>query len=164
LRETARLGPAASPAERTDVSELSGSFTIRSAVVESRDLRLISPQVQLTGGGAILLSRGAVNLAGEATFASAMPRRGNDLVPIRITGGWSDPTVTIDRADFPHQSAGESRRARPMPLIPGLTQQDVAAVPPAGEDAIAVPTDPLPTVQTPSMGMGPRFVPRYLGR
>ena len=85
---------AAAAGEKTDFSELSGSFVIRDGVAHNDDLLAKSPFLRLTGAGEINIAQGSLNyLARAAVVATSGGQGGKELgdlkgltVPVRASG------------------------------------------------------------------------------
>jgi AsmA protein len=99
----ARVGELApSPTDKTRFSELAATFAITNGIAESRDMRMSSQAVQVTGAGRIDLVqrltdytlRPKLTLPTTAGRTAAAPA--SIEVPIRIHGPWDHPTYTPD--------------------------------------------------------------------
>jgi len=94
----------ASKQEKTDFSELSASFAIRSGVAHNDDLSLKSPFLRVSGAGDINLGSDSIDyLAKAAVVASASGQGGQDLaslkgltVPVRLSGPYDALKYRID--------------------------------------------------------------------
>ena len=100
LRQDARR--AAQPAEKTDFSEMSASFTLQDGVARNDDLVLKSPFLRVGGDGHVDVGRGRIDYTVRATVAdTSKGQDGADLallkgltVPVRLDGpldaiGWT---------------------------------------------------------------------------
>lgn len=98
--DLSKLGGA--PSEKTDFSELSGSFTIEQGMLKNEDLAMKGPLVRMNGNG-------VVNLPGESIDYTLLPKvvaslRGqggdSDLkglqIPMRVKGPWAKPKISPD--------------------------------------------------------------------
>jgi len=92
-----------SASEKTEFTELAASFAVSSGIAQTKDLRLVSPQVRVTGAGNVMLPPRQLDVVVRTRLAAASPAGqggGPDLsgidVPVRIHGAWEKPTVTPD--------------------------------------------------------------------
>jgi AsmA protein len=84
----------ASQTEKTDFSELTGSFVIANGVARNNDLDMKSPFLRLGGDGALDIGRGQIDYTARATVASTTKGQdGADLaalkgltIPVHLTG------------------------------------------------------------------------------
>ena len=132
-----------STSERTDFSELKGSFTIRDGILQNRDLALKAPLLRATGAGSIDLVHGTLDYTTRATLAATSKGQGGKeaselrgfTVPVRFTGPLSAPQYTIDFAGMAMDAARaevESRMREALEKKLGGTR-DAASAPPAGQ-------------------------------
>jgi AsmA protein len=89
-----------SPDERTPFSELSSTFTITHGIAANKDLKLVSPHVQLNGEGTLDLGRRQIDYTvrtkiGGTPDPEATIKVGSLEVPIAITGPWDKPVFGI---------------------------------------------------------------------
>lgn len=102
-----------SATEKTDFSELKGTFTIRDGVLQNRDLALKAPLLRAAGAGNVDLAHGTLDYTTRATLAATSKGQGgkdaNELrgftVPVRFTGPLSAPQYTIDFAGMAMDAA-----------------------------------------------------------
>ncbi|MBI2510120.1 MAG: AsmA family protein [Betaproteobacteria bacterium] len=95
---------AANQAEKTDFSELSGTFQIRNGVARNHDLQGKSPALRLAGEGEIDIGQELLNyLIKASVVATSRGQGGRDLadlggitVPVRVTGSFARPSYNID--------------------------------------------------------------------
>ncbi len=95
---------AASQTEKTDFSELTGTFNIKNGVAHNNDLAGKSPLLRLGGDGDIDLGNENLNYLVKATVvATAAGQGGRELaelkgltVPVKLTGPFSAPQYQID--------------------------------------------------------------------
>jgi AsmA protein len=84
-----------SPAEKTDFSELSASFSVVNGVAQNQDLSLVSPLLRVTGTGAVQLPGRTVDYTVKPKIVASLEgQQGaqalNGLeIPVRISGPWS---------------------------------------------------------------------------
>lgn len=90
--------------EKTDFSELKGTFTIRNGVARNSDLTMKSPVLRVTGEGDIDIGNERIDyLVKPTAVPTTKGQGGHDLaelsgvtVPVKITGPFKDPQYTID--------------------------------------------------------------------
>lgn len=93
-----------SPSERTDFSELTGSFVITNGIAENSDMLLQSPLLRATGAGTVDLPRRSLDYIVRPKVVASLAGQGGaqDLkgleVPLRITGPLDDPVIQPDVA------------------------------------------------------------------
>jgi AsmA protein len=91
-----------SPAEKTDFSELTGSFLITNGVAKNDDLRLASPLLRASGAGIVDLNQRSLDYVVRPKVVASLAGQGGktDLtgleVPLHITGSWEDPAIQPD--------------------------------------------------------------------
>ncbi len=90
------------PAQKTDFSELSGTFTIKRGILENRDLQMLSPLLRVTGAGTSNLPARTVNYRVEPKAVASLKGQGGAaakrglVVPIMITGPWHNLSYQPD--------------------------------------------------------------------
>ena len=90
--------------EKTDFSELSGSFVIKNGVAHNDDLKGASPLLRLAGAGEIDIGEGRMNyLVKASVVATSTGQGGKDLaqvagvtVPVKITGPFDALRYSVD--------------------------------------------------------------------
>jgi AsmA protein len=93
---TAFLDPTASQTQKTDFSELSGTFTITNGILSNKDLELVSPLLRVLGTGISDLPRRTVDYritpkaVGSTIGQGGKIDLGGVIVPILVTGRWDD--------------------------------------------------------------------------
>jgi len=115
---------AANKAEKTDFSELSGTFNIVNGVAHNNDLQGKSPALRLAGEGKIDLGQELLDyLIKASVVATSKGQGGRDLtdlsgitVPVRVTGSFDKPSYNLD---FSGVAADLAKRE----LERGLTRQ-----------------------------------------
>jgi AsmA protein len=86
-----------SPTEKTDFSEMAASFTIQNGVAQNKDLRLISPQLRITGAGSAHLGDRTMDYMLRPKLVSQGAGEGTGLeIPVKLTGSWDRPTIAPD--------------------------------------------------------------------
>jgi AsmA protein len=88
--------------EKTPFSELAGSFTLASGIADNQDLRLVSPNLRITGAGRFNLPARSLDYTVRAKVATlnASTERvvinlSNVEIPVRIEGPWDKPTFSL---------------------------------------------------------------------
>ena len=95
---------AADKNQKTDFSELSGTFAIRNGVASNNDLAMKSPLLRVAGAGDINIGEDFINYTVKATLAGTLKgqdgREASDLkgitVPVRATGPLAAPSFGLD--------------------------------------------------------------------
>lgn len=90
------------PGEKTQFSELAGSFNIANGVADNKDLRLVSPAVRITGEGSFNLPTRALDYTVKPKVSSvsstterAVINLSNVEIPVRIEGSWDKPNFSV---------------------------------------------------------------------
>jgi AsmA protein len=90
------------PGEKTQFSELAGTFNIANGIADNQDLRLVSPSVRVTGAGNFNLPARSLDYtvrpkiaALNATTDRAVINLSNVEIPVRIEGPWDKPNFTV---------------------------------------------------------------------
>ena len=88
--------------EKTPFSELAGTFTITNGVAANQDLRLVSPNVRVTGTGSFNLPARSLDYTVRPKVASlnattdkAVINLSNVEIPVRIEGPWEKPNFSV---------------------------------------------------------------------
>jgi AsmA protein len=88
--------------EKTAFSELAGTFNITNGVADNQDLRLVSPNVRVTGAGSFNLPARSLDYtvrpkiaAFNATTERAVINLSNVEIPVRIEGPWDKPNFSV---------------------------------------------------------------------
>lgn len=90
--------------ERTDFAELTASFAIASGVVSNNDLSMKAPLLRLGGNGTVSLPPKTIDYTLMPKIAATSQGQGGKddkagiAIPLRITGPWSNPSITPDLA------------------------------------------------------------------
>ncbi|MHA1569184.1 MAG: AsmA family protein, partial [Alphaproteobacteria bacterium] len=90
------------PAQKTDFSELSGTFVIRRGILENKDLKMLSPVLRVTGAGTSDLPARTVNYRIEPKAVATLKGQGGAadkrglVVPIMVTGPWHNLSYQPD--------------------------------------------------------------------
>lgn len=121
LRKVGTLGFGASKTEKTDFAELSGSYTVKSGVIDNRDMKMLAPLVRLTGGGTVPLPTRTVDYAVEAKLVPTIQGQGGRdslaglPIPIKVTGPWSGLSYKVDWAAVFREMAADPDRLKSLP-------------------------------------------------
>ena len=88
--------------EKTPFSELAGSFTIANGIADNQDLRLVSPNLRVSGAGSFNLPARTLDYTVRAKVASlnastdrAVINLSNVEVPVHIDGPWDKPNFNL---------------------------------------------------------------------
>ena len=88
--------------EKTPFSELAGIFTIANGIADNQDLRLVSPNVRVTGAGSFNLPARSLDYTVRPKVASlnantdrAVINLSNVEIPVRIEGPWDKPNFSV---------------------------------------------------------------------
>lgn len=99
------LGWNSGEAEKTDFSELSGTFAIENGIARNDDLKLVGPLVRISGGGVTDMPRQYLEWRVEPRVVASLQGQGaGDAslaglgVPVVIRGPWSKPQIYPDIA------------------------------------------------------------------
>ncbi len=90
--------------ERTDFTEMSGSFTARNGVINNPDLKAKSPLLRITGKGDVNLPANTVNYLLTTEIVGSLKGQGGAAadqlsgvpIPVRIKGALDSPSYTPD--------------------------------------------------------------------
>lgn len=124
LRKAGSIGFGSSQGEKTDFGELSGSYTIRSGVIENNDLQMSAPLLGLTGSGRVAMPTQTIDYMVEARLG------GNDAlagvpIPIKVTGTWSNPRYEPDWGGALQTISKEPERLKNLPGGLSKTAKDL---------------------------------------
>ncbi|MFN6924754.1 MAG: AsmA family protein [Tabrizicola sp.] len=82
--------------QRTIFDALAGTFTIEGGVLSNSDLKLVAPYLTASGAGKIGLGARELDYRIRPTALAAEDGTGGVMVPLLITGPWSDPSYRLD--------------------------------------------------------------------
>lgn len=115
------LDRTAREAQKTDFSELSGTFTIDKGIVTNRDLALMAPLLRLAGAGTVNMPDRTLDYRIEPRAAATIEGQGGReevagiLVPVIVQGPWNDlsyrPDLTALIQQDPRATVEGARRA-----------------------------------------------------
>lgn len=95
--QTAVSGGAISSGASTQFSQIAASFTITKGVMTTKDFRLVSPVLGMTGAGNVDLGEQSIDFVVKPKALSSMTGgAGNIGIPFRIHGPWSNIHYTPD--------------------------------------------------------------------
>jgi hypothetical protein len=108
--------------EVTTFQRLEAEFTIANGFAEFQRIHLVNPQIDVSGSGTMSLDQPTLNLALEATLASQAAarggrgktaavltdKRGQIVVPLKVTGAVANPSVNIDGEKFVQRGVDKS--------------------------------------------------------
>jgi uncharacterized protein involved in outer membrane biogenesis len=130
LRKAGSLGFGSSQTEKTDFAELSGSYTIKSGVIDNRDMKMLAPVLRLTGSGTVPMPTQTVDYAVEAKLVASLKGQGGSdalaglPIPIKVTGPWSGPSYQVDWAGVFRTMASDPARLKALPSDLGKAAKD----------------------------------------
>jgi AsmA protein len=103
-----------SPAEKTDFSELTGSFVITEGIAKNEDLQLASPLLRATGAGSVDLPARSLDYTVRPKLVASLSGQGGERdlsgleIPLHIKGSWEDPDIEPDVAGVINPEAVEA--------------------------------------------------------
>lgn len=115
---TAQAPVASAAPQSTDFAELRGSGVIHNGVLKSDQLSAKNPLIRLEGAGEVDLVNETLNYLAKPTLVNTATGQGGKervdlsgiVVPIRISGAWAKPKVSIDwQAALKQQAVGQLR-------------------------------------------------------
>jgi AsmA protein len=140
------LDKSAREQQKTDFSELTGTYTIRSGILNNQDLELKSPLLRVSGKGNVDLPKRSVNYRVEPKVASTTEGQGGRgdvsgvMVPVIVEGPWDDLSYRPDLAGVAKEKAIQELQK----VVPGAGGLPGAA-PPGAPTPIGPPSpaDPM---------------------
>ena len=92
------------PSQKTDFSEMSASFQIKSGVARNDDLRAASPFLRLGGAGNLDIGNNTIDYLAKATLVATSKgqagREAGDVagitIPVKLTGALDNPSWNVD--------------------------------------------------------------------
>lgn len=104
----------------TDFTSLSGEVEIRNGIARTDDIALDSPLLRVRGGGRSDLAQQTLDLELQVSLVGSLEGQGGadvealkDVpIPLRITGTWSEPKVSVDLAKAVQESQSERLQER----------------------------------------------------
>ena len=88
-------------AQKTDFSELSGTFVIANGVASNKDLRLVGPLLRLSGAGQVNMPQKSLDYLLKPKLVASFEGQGGGAldgieVPLNVKGPWASPSITPD--------------------------------------------------------------------
>ena len=121
LRKAGSLGFGGGDTQKTDFAELSGTYTIKSGVIDNRDMKMLAPLLRLSGAGTVPMPPQTIDYAVEAKLVPTMAGQGGQdalagiPIPIRIAGPWSNPGYSVDWKSVFSTIAADPARLKALP-------------------------------------------------
>ncbi len=141
--------------QQTDFTELSGSGVITNGVLDNRDLLAKSPYLRVNGAGKVNLVSEQLDYDLDTTIVKSAAGQGGEelaelegkLIPVHISGTYSDPDYDIDWAQVvlgsKEEEIKEQLKDKLMDKLLGKDKQEDAAADTtaATEEATTAPED-----------------------
>lgn len=92
------------PTDKTDFSEMTSTWVVKSGIAENQDLKLVGPLLRVSGSGRVALPTREVDymlrpkVVADLTGQGATQEVSGIEVPVRMHGSWDDPKFTPDLA------------------------------------------------------------------
>ncbi len=124
--KSAFLNSEADKQQKTDFSELSGTYVIRNGILTNNDLELKSPLLRVTGKGTVDLPKRTVNYRVEPKLVASTTGQGGQsglaglMVPVIVTGPWSHLSYQPDLAAAVSGAAKGKALQQLEKVIPGV--------------------------------------------
>lgn len=83
------------PEEKTPFTELGASFKITAGTAETRDIRMLGPDVRLAGGGTSDLGARQLDMSLKPRLVRGEGRTDYEI-PLRLAGSWDSPLLAPD--------------------------------------------------------------------
>ncbi|MGF1641479.1 MAG: AsmA-like C-terminal region-containing protein, partial [Rhodospirillales bacterium] len=118
---TLGLSPEAGVEQKTDFTELGGTFTITGGVLDNRDFALLAPLLRMSGAGTVPLPARTVDYGVQVRLVSTLEGAGGQdalaglPIPVRITGPWDALAFDVDWQSVFREMARDPERLRTMP-------------------------------------------------
>ena len=125
---TGQQAGAGSQAEKTDFSELTGSFRIANGVAHNDDLLAKSPLLRVTGNGDVDIGASRLNYLVKATVVATLQGQGGpelqalrgQTIPVRLSGPFDKIGYSIDFAGLAQEMAKQKVEEKLKSKVPGL--------------------------------------------
>jgi AsmA protein len=163
LRQAGSLSLGGAQTEKTDFAELSGSYTIKSGIIDNRDMKMLAPVLRLSGSGTVPMPPQTVDYEVEAKLVPSLEGQGGRdalagvPIPIRITGPWSNPSYQPDWSSVFQTMAKDPERLKNLPGDLGKAAKEFGVpLPGTGGAGTGLPADitkkipSLPSASPPS--------------
>lgn len=133
--QSAFLDSSAKETQKTDFSELSGTFKIANGILKNDDLQMLSPLLRITGAGTVDLPDRTVDYRVEPKAVASLTGQGGKedlsgiMVPVIIEGPWDDISYKPDLAGILKQQVDPGKALEQLKeggaeglkgLIPGI--------------------------------------------
>jgi AsmA protein len=121
---------AADTSQKTDFSELTGSFVIKNGVASNNDLQAKSPLLRLNGAGTIDIGAGALDYTVQASVVGTLAGQGGgDLaslhgvtIPVHLTGPFTALSYQLDWGSLARQAVKSQAAEQLKNLLGGKSQ------------------------------------------
>ena len=125
---TGQQAGAGSQAEKTDFSELTGSFRVANGVAHNDDLLAKSPLLRVTGNGDVDIGASRLNYLVKATVVATLQGQGGpelqalrgQTIPVRVSGPFDKIGYSIDFAGLAQEMAKQKVEEKLKSKVPGL--------------------------------------------
>lgn len=93
------LGWQQSGNEKTDFSQLSGTYAIENGILTNQDLILVGPLLRVTGAGTVDIPNQTLSYRVDPKIVASLQGQGGEqdlegfAVPVRVEGAWSRPRI-----------------------------------------------------------------------
>ncbi len=150
---TAFTDPTAKETQKTDFSELGGTYSVAQGILRNNDLSMKSPLLRVEGKGTVDLPKKTVDYRVEPKVAMTTEGQGGQMqaaglmVPVNVKGPWHDLSYQPDLAALIKIDPAKALDALKggIPAIPGIPLPGAASQPapgaPAGQQP--APQNPL---------------------
>ena len=140
---TAFTDPKAKETQKTDFSELGGTYTIAQGILRNNDLSMKSPLLRVEGKGTVDLPKKTVDYRVEPKVAMTTEGQGGQMqaaglmVPVNVKGPWDDLSYQPDLAALIKIDPSKAIDALKggIPAIPGIPLPGAASQPSPGAPA-----------------------------
>ena len=140
---TAFTDPSAKETQKTDFSELGGTYTIAQGILRNNDLSMKSPLLRVEGKGTVDLPKKTVDYRVEPKVAMTTEGQGGQMqaaglmVPVNVKGPWHDLSYQPDLAALIKIDPAKALDALKggIPAIPGIPLPGAASQPSQGSPA-----------------------------
>ncbi len=136
---TAFLDPKSQESQKTDFSELGGTYTIQQGIVRNNDFALKSPLLRVEGKGTVNLPQKTLDYRVEPKAVASTEGQGGQMqasgimVPVDVKGPWDNLSYRPDLAALirvdPSRALDALKGA--IPAIPGVALPGASSNPPA---------------------------------
>ena len=115
---SAFLDASAGEQQKTDFTEITGTFTVTNGVVKNDDLQLLSPLLRVNGAGTVEMPPRTVNyritpkLVASAEGQGGQTQAAGLTVPVIVSGPWSDLSFRPDLAGALQETLKDPAKAK----------------------------------------------------